>query len=161
VRLNRLTDAGVRTFLADNLPGNPSASDLDARVSAAAGSIGAAIGADEESGKAYSAATQLLEAVLAGKGPALERALKQTPFAARGDFTAMLDALADTLGEAARDTLGCSTRRPVPEALKKHRDPGPLLRAMDRVADAREAASGNVNPQLLLAVLGGELAEVL
>jgi hypothetical protein len=29
------------------------------------------------------------------------------------------------------------------------------------VADAREAAWGNVNPQLLLAALGGELAEIL
>jgi hypothetical protein len=29
------------------------------------------------------------------------------------------------------------------------------------VADAREAAWGNVNPQLLLAVLGEDLAEVL
>jgi hypothetical protein len=29
------------------------------------------------------------------------------------------------------------------------------------VADAREAAWGNVNPQILLAVLGRELAEVL
>jgi hypothetical protein len=32
---------------------------------------------------------------------------------------------------------------------------------MERVADAREAAWGNVNPQVLLAVLGEELAEVL
>ena len=32
---------------------------------------------------------------------------------------------------------------------------------MERVAEAREAACGNVNPQLLLAVLGEELAEVL
>jgi hypothetical protein len=29
------------------------------------------------------------------------------------------------------------------------------------VAEAREAAYGNVNPQVLLAVLGEELAEVL
>jgi hypothetical protein len=29
------------------------------------------------------------------------------------------------------------------------------------VAQAREAAAGNVNPQLLLAALGAELAEVL
>jgi len=32
---------------------------------------------------------------------------------------------------------------------------------MERVAEAREAAWGNVNPQLLLAVLRDELAEVL
>ena len=161
VRLNRLSDAEVREFLSAHLPGKPAATELEARVAAAAGSIGAAIAADDESGKAYRAAEQLLEAVLAGEGAALERALKQPTFAARGDFTAMLDALADTLGEAARNSLGGATRRPVPDALRKHRDPAPLLRAMDRVAEAREAAFGNVNPQILLAVLSGELAEEL
>ena len=39
--------------------------------------------------------------------------------------------------------------------------PDPLLKALEHVADAREAAWGNVNPQILLAVLGDELAEVL
>jgi hypothetical protein len=36
-----------------------------------------------------------------------------------------------------------------------------LLQAQQRVAVAREAAQGNVNPQLLLAALADELAEVL
>ncbi|MEO7987648.1 MAG: DNA polymerase III subunit [Gemmatimonadales bacterium] len=161
VRLNRLSDVEVREFLSAHLAEKPAATELEARVAAAAGSIGAAVAADDESGKAYRAAEQLLEAVLAGEGAALERALKQPAFAARGDFTAMLDALADTLGEAARNSLGGATRRPVPGALLKHRDPAPLLRAMDRVAEAREAAFGNVNPQILLAVLSGELAEEL
>jgi len=52
-------------------------------------------------------------------------------------------------------------RRTVPKALLRYRDPDPLLKAMEHVADAREAAWGNVNPQVLLAVLGEELAEVL
>jgi hypothetical protein len=73
----------------------------------------------------------------------------------------MLDALADTLGDAARGTLGQPVRRPVPEALLRHHSPAPLLRAIERVGQAREAAAGNVNPQILLAVLGEELAEVL
>jgi hypothetical protein len=73
----------------------------------------------------------------------------------------MLDALAETLGEAARGTLGQPVRRTVPGALLKYRDPDPLLKAIEHVADAREAAWGNVNPQVLLAVLGEELAEVL
>jgi DNA helicase-2/ATP-dependent DNA helicase PcrA len=34
-----------------------------------------------------------------------------------------------------------------------------VLKAMEHVADARDAAWGNVNPQILLAVLGEELAE--
>jgi hypothetical protein len=99
--------------------------------------------------------------VLAGPAAGYERALRQPPFSARGEFTAMLDALADTLGEAARDALGQETRRPVPAALLQRRDPALLLRAMEHVAEAREAAYGNVNPQILLAVLGEELAEVL
>ena len=160
VRLNRLSNAEVRRFLVAQRP-DLAAPEVDRRVAAAAGSIGAAVAADEDSGKARHAASQLLEAVSAGKGPALERALKQAPFAARGEFTAMLDALADALGEAARESISGSTGSPLPETLRKHRDPAALLRAMDRVSEAREAAYGNVNPQLLLAVLSDELAEVL
>jgi hypothetical protein len=73
----------------------------------------------------------------------------------------MLDALAETFGDAARGALGHAPRRQVPKPLLRHRNPEALLKAMDYVADAREAAWGNVNPQVLLAVLGQELAEVL
>jgi DNA polymerase III subunit delta' len=161
VRLNRLTDDEVRAFLRNNVEPALSPQALEERVALACGSIGEALGAGEEAGKAYRAAGQLLEAVLAGSAAGYERALRQAPFAARGEFTAMLDALADTLGEAARGALGQPTRRPVPGALLGRQDAAPLLRAMERVAEAREAAYGNVNPQLLLAVLGEELAEVL
>jgi hypothetical protein len=119
------------------------------------------VSAGDEAGKAQQAAQQWLEAVLAGPGPSLERALRQPPWSARGEFTAMLDAVAETLGEAARGTLGHPVRRSVPQALLRYRSPDPLLKAMEHVADAREAAWGNVNPQILLAVLGEELAEVL
>jgi hypothetical protein len=150
----------VREFLAAHVSPALSPESLDERVALAAGSIGQALAAGEESAQAYRAADQLLEAVLAGPAAGYERALKQPPFSARGEFTAMLDALADTLGEAARGALGQAPRRPVPAALLR-RDPAPLLRAMGHVAQAREAAYGNVNPQILLAVLGDELAEVL
>jgi DNA polymerase-3 subunit delta' len=159
VRLNRLTDDEVRGFLARELDAQtPEA--LDDRVALAGGSIGAALAAGDEAGKAYRAAGQLLEAVMAGSAERYERALKQAPYSARGEFTAMLDALAETLGEATRGGLGQALRRPVPAALKRA-DAGALLQAMERVAEAREAAYGNVNPQILLAVLGEELAEVL
>lgn len=161
VRLNRLTNEQVRGFLKQQLDPPLERAALEERVAVAGGSIGDALGAGEESGKAYRAAGQLLEAVLTGTAASYERALRQAPFAARGEFTAMLDALADTLGEAARGALGQPTRRPVPPALIRQGDPAPLLRAMERVAEAREAAYGNVNPQILLAVLGEELAEVL
>jgi DNA polymerase-3 subunit delta' len=161
VRLNRLTDAEVRGFLERELDPPLAAPALAERVAMAAGSIGEALGAGDESGKAYRAAGQLLEAVLAGSADRYERAMRQAPFSARGEFTAMLDALADTLSEAARGRLGQVTRRPVPDGLLERADPASLLRAMERVAEAREAAYGNVNPQILLAVLGEELAEVL
>lgn len=161
LRLGRLTDADVRGFLQAHLRPALPAQELGRRVSLAEGSIGCALNAADEAGKAQQAAQQWLEAVLAGPGPSLERALRQPPWSARGEFTAMLDAVTETLGEAARSTLGQPVRRPVPQALLRYRDPGRLLRAMEHVADAREAAWGNVNPQILLAVLSEDLAEVL
>src|SRR5688500_9862904 len=161
VRLNRLTDDEVRSFLAEHTEPRWGREKIEERVAAAAGSIGAALGEAEDAGKAYRSAEQLLVAVLEGSRPAMERALGQATFAARGEFAAMLGALADTLGEAARGAMGQPVRRNVPAPLLRHRSPEPLLHAMGKVAEARELAAGNVNPQVLLAVLGEDLAEVL
>jgi DNA polymerase III subunit delta' len=161
LRLRGLPDADVRDFLQAQVRPVPSTEELERRVRAAEGSIGRALAAGDESAKAQEAAHRLLEAVLAGPGPSLEQALRQAPWSARGDFTAMLDALAETLSEAARGTLGQMPRRPVPQALQRYRHPDRLLKAMEHVAEARDAAWGNVNPQILLAVLGEELAEAL
>jgi hypothetical protein len=69
-------------------------------------------------------------------------ALGQMPFQARGGFTEMLDALAGRLrAEAMR---GGETQK--------------LVEAIAHVMDAREMAQGNVNPQLLSAVLAEDLA---
>lgn len=160
LRLGRLTDAEVREFLAEQLHPRPAAQELNDRVAFAGGSIGRALGAREDAGRAREAATQLLESVLASPAAAYERALRQPPWSARGEFTAMLDALAELLGDAARSASGQSPRREIPAALRP-RSPAALVQALEKVADAREAAWGNVNPQLLLAVLGNELAEVL
>jgi DNA polymerase III subunit delta' len=161
LRATGVADADVRGFLATHLRPAPSAAELDLRVAAAEGSIGRALAVGEDSGKAQQAAERLLEAVMAGPGPTFEQALKQAPWSARGDFTAMLDALAETLSEAARETLGQTPRRPVPRALQRYGHPDRLVKAMEHVAEARDAAWGNVNPQILLAVLGEELAEIL
>jgi DNA polymerase-3 subunit delta' len=160
LRLGRLTDDEV----AEVLRAGGAAEALRAQAAAAGGSVGAALATGEAGGAAYDAAREMLEAILEGRAgvPArMERALRQTPWAARGEFTALLDALADTLGDAARAALGGQPRRTLPDSLQSCRDPAALIRAIDRVADAREAAAGNVNPQLLLATLGEELAEVL
>jgi hypothetical protein len=66
----------------------------------------------------------------------------------------------ELLSDASRASLGGSARGPVPPELAG-RDAAALVRAAERVGAAREAAQGNVNPQLLLAVLSEELAEVL
>jgi DNA polymerase-3 subunit delta' len=161
VRLQRLSDDEVRSFLRGRSELSLSPAELEERVRLAEGSIGLALAVGEGTGAAYRAAEELLQAVVKGRGAALERALRQPTYAARGEFAAMLDALADTLGEAARGALGQPVRRPVPPALARAGRPEALLRALERVAEAREAAAGNVNPQLLLAVLGAELAEVL
>ena len=68
-------------------------------------------------------------------------ALGQVPFQARGGFTDMLDALADRLRSETR--RGGDTEKPV--------------EAIALVMDARDLAQGNVNPQLLAAVLAEDL----
>jgi DNA polymerase III subunit delta' len=161
LRVGGVADGDIRGFLAARLRPAPSAAELDRRVAGSQGSIGRALSAGEETGKAQHAAERLLEAVMAGPGPSLEQALKQAPWSARGEFTAMLDALAETLSEAARESLGEKARRPLPSALERYGHPDRLVKAMEHVAEAREAAWGNVNPQILLAVLSEELAEVL
>ena len=77
-----------------------------------------------------------------------ERALKQAPWSARGGFTDLLDAMAVELETEARNAPDRETT-------------GKLTRALERVQTARTDAQGNLNPQLLLAVLSGELAELL
>ena len=73
----------------------------------------------------------------------------------------MLDAVADLLGEAGRVSTGQMQRSNLPEALRGPRGIEALVNAGGRVQAAREAAQGNVNPQLLLAQLADDLAEVL
>ncbi len=147
LRLNRLSDAEVAEVLGRAAP----------EAEGAPGSVnGGGNGA-----AAYEAAVGFLDAVTSGSGDRLERAIRQPAFAARGEFTALLDALADTLADAARCASGVKPRRALPKAVKIGRDPVALVGAMQRVAAAREAAAGNVNPQLLLAALADDLAEAL
>jgi DNA polymerase-3 subunit delta' len=147
LRLNRLSDAEVAEVL-----GRAAPEAEGAPGSVYGGSNGAA---------AYEAAAAFLEAVASGSGDRLERAIRQPAFAARGEFTALLDALAETLADAARLANGVKPRRALCKAVKTARDPVALVGAMQRVAAAREAAAGNVNPQLLLAALADDLAEAL
>lgn len=69
-------------------------------------------------------------------------ALRQAPFQARGGFTDMLDGLVERLRREA----------------KTGADTGRIAEAIALVLEARERAQGNVNPQLLTAVLSADLA---
>lgn len=159
VRLGRLEDEMVRAFLRAHTDLSPT--EVDARARRAEGSIGDALAEDGAAAKAADAAHGLLDAVAQGPAAAYEAALRQGPWQARGEFTEMLDALARSLGEAARVATGVPARRAIPAALRRPRSLEGLLQAQEQVQAARLAAQGNVNPQLLLAGLCQELAEVL
>jgi DNA polymerase-3 subunit delta' len=148
LRLGRLTDAQVRSFAETRLPDPPTGGDLEAAVIHAEGSIGRLIAGREAAGKAREEARALLAAVGGSRQGRYERSLKQAPWSARGGFTDLLDALAEELMGRAREAAS-------------QQNAEPFVRALTRVEAARADAQRNVNPQLLLATLTGELAEVL
>jgi DNA polymerase-3 subunit delta' len=162
VSLVRLSDAEVESFLESH--GGLGGAAVERRAAAARGRIGTALRDEPDGGKARAAAAEVLDAINAGTDRALERALKQAPWQARGDFTDMLDALADSLSESARTRYPAGSRIQTAKRHNDHtpgRDPRGLVTAMERVAEAREAAQGNINPQLLLATLASDLREAL
>ncbi|MGB7211085.1 MAG: hypothetical protein WBC97_00500 [Gemmatimonadales bacterium] len=161
LRVAPLPDAEVREFLKTSLTPTPGPADLDARVARAGGAIGRAVDPSDDAARSRAAADELLAAVRRGPGARLERALAQGAFAARGDFTELLDALAERMLETARERLGHPA--PVgglPAALERT-DAAGAVHALERIRQAREAAQGNVNPQLILASLTAELAGAL
>ena len=148
VRLGRLSDAEVRGFLSTAKPEMAN----DDTIAAAHGSIGAALSSGGEAqSKARNAADEFLKAIASGPAESATRALRQPPFAARGEFTAMLDAVAERLANRAQRVLS-------PGARVSNANPAGVLAGVERVLAARERAQGNVNPQLLLAVLADELS---
>ena len=142
VRMGRNTDDEVREFV-----GAQRGKATSEATEHAHGSIGAALSQDSGSARGVDAARELLRALAGGAPAVLDRTLRQTPYQARGEFTSMLDGLATVLAGDARDAIdagrhGAETR----------------LAAVERVLEAREQAQGNVNPQLILAVLANDLA---
>jgi DNA polymerase III subunit delta' len=135
VRVARIADSDVTAFAQRTL-GITNKAELAQRVTDAEGCIGKLLATTSvRSGQANAdQAGKFLEA------PWLF-ALGQVPFQARGGFTDMLDALAGRLRTEAQ--RGGDTER--------------LVEAIAMVLDARDLAQGNVNPQLLAAVLGEDL----
>ncbi|MDZ4234896.1 MAG: hypothetical protein U1C73_14335, partial [Dietzia sp.] len=115
-------------------------------------SIGAALASgDDRSAKAREAAKEFLAAVSDGPARMSARSLKQGVSQARGEFTELLDAVALRLAALARRELESGQGGSTAEA---------RLAGVAKVLLAREQAQGNVNPQLLLANLGADLAEL-
>jgi DNA polymerase-3 subunit delta' len=162
LRLGPLADKEVRHFLDEVMGDTLSTSEREARTQRGRGSIGLAFqDEDEAATKARKLGQAFLDAALGRNAvKRFEQALTQNPWSARGDFTAMLDAVADTLNDAARAALGHEPVGMVPEVLQG-RSPEALAKASTEVRTTRESAQGNVNPQLLIASLGALLAETL
>jgi hypothetical protein len=111
--------------------------ELTQRVTAAEGSIGKLFATEGARTGQPDQASRFVDTPLL-------YALGQVPFQARGGFTDMLDALADKLRSE----------------VKRGGDTEKLVEAIALVMDARDLAQGNVNPQLLAAVLADDLREV-
>ena len=142
VRVARLADSIVAAFAQQEL-GVTGQRDLAQRVALADGRIGKLLADGDGRAKGADAADRLLAAVEAGPVRRYGFALGLQPFQARGGVTDMLDGLLERLGEQAR--AGGETEK--------------VVEAIAQVLEARGLAQGNVNPQLVAALLADDLAE--
>ena len=136
VRVARIADSAVTAFAQQvlQLGAKPEAAQ---RVTAAEGCIGKLFATDAARTGQADQTQRFWEAPLLF-------ALGQVPFQARGGFTAMLDSLAEQLRREAQ----------------RGGDTSKVVEAIAAVMDARDLAQGNVNPQLLAAVLAEDLQAV-
>jgi DNA polymerase-3 subunit delta' len=136
IRVARIADSVVTAFAQQELEIR-SKDELAQRVAAAEGCIGKLFATEGVRSGQPDQAARFMDS------PRLY-ALGQVPFQARGGFTDMLDALADKLRSE----------------VKRGGDTEKLVEAIALVMDARDVAQGNVNPQLLAAVLADDLRGV-
>src|SRR2546426_12234769 len=141
VRVARNADSIVAGFAQREL-GLKAQRDIAERGTAADGSIGKLLATEEGAGGTGQTAEAFQAAVAGGAVQRYGFALRQAPFQARGLFTVMLDGLLEQLRERAR--AGGETAR--------------VVEAMACALEARGLAQGNVNPQLVAAVLADQLA---
>ena len=143
VRVARLADSIVAVFAQQQL-GVTGQRELAQRVALADGRLGRLLADGDGRARGADAAERFVAAVEAGPVRHYGFALGLQPFQARGGFTDMLDGLLERLREQAR--AGGETEK--------------VVEAIGRVVDARGLAQGNVNPQLVAAVLADDLAEL-
>jgi DNA polymerase-3 subunit delta' len=137
VRVARLGDSIVAAFVQREL-GVTGQRAVTQRVAAAEGCIGRVLAEEERGDRGGEAAERFAAAVKAGPVRRYALALGQQPFQARGGFNEMLDGLLERLREQARSG----------------EETGKVVQAIAQVLEARSLAQGNVNPQLVAAVLG-------
>jgi len=142
VRVARLADSVVTAFAQHEL-GETGQRELAQRVAVADGRIGRLLADGNGRARGVEAGERFRRAVEAGPARRYEFALGLQPFQARGGFTEMLDGLLEQLREQARS--GGETEK--------------VVAAISQVLAARSLAQGNVNPQLVAAVLADDLAE--
>ncbi|HXF94698.1 MAG TPA: hypothetical protein VNI61_01220 [Gemmatimonadales bacterium] len=152
VRMQRVPDSVVASFVQNEIGSRQPGSPALASVASADGCPGRLIAPDpdgpgERSGGGGGGGGSGSEALLrAARAKPLARyafALAQKPFEARGAFSDLLDGLLERLRAQAR-AGGTAGRKG---------EMAGLVRAISQVMEARELAQGNVNPQLLAAVL--------
>jgi DNA polymerase III subunit delta' len=138
VRVGPLPDSVVTAFAQTELE------QPETAVAEAEGSIGrllARSGVAKASARTDDPVEAFLAALRAGAADRYRGALRQAPFQARGGFSDLLDGLLERLRQEAR--RGADTRR--------------VADAIALVLAARDQTHGNVNPQLLMAVLSDDL----
>ena len=133
----------MRQFLATELAAPPTPQALEHSVVLAQGVIGLALHA--EGNERDRRAEAFTDALRRGRASWLPLVLSQPPWAARGGFTGLLDGL--TVQMRGRAERAGTDRNEARNAVT-------ALRLLD---DARVAAKGNVNPQLVLANLASDL----
>ena len=141
IRVARLNDSVVTEFVQRELPADAQrnvrqlVADSDGCIGRVLATIAGTTDSDEHAVDAFLSASRRSQV------DRLAIALGQPPFQARGAFTRVLDGLLDRLRSEARSG----------------KDTAAVVAAIARVLDAREMAQGNVNPQLVAAVLADEL----
>ncbi len=148
VRVGRLTDAEVQKLLVTEVGMNPETAERIAVL--AEGSVANALSARDGADAGSRAAKRFLAALRRGPEAWAGEALLQPPWGARGEFSAMLDALAVQLRGELR--TGADGDKPFV---------GNYLRALKLVEEHRASTQRNVNPQLSIAVLASGLSETL
>src|SRR6058998_289617 len=143
IRVARNADSIVAVF-AQRVLGVRSQRELAQLVTLADGCIGKLLASGEGGRGSAEAAEAFRAAVAQGAVQRFAFALSQQPFQARGGFTEMLDGLLEQLRQQARQGGSGETAK--------------VVEAIASVLEARELAQGNVNPQLVAAVLADQLA---